>query len=137
MYEIDVIREFSAAHSLRDYPGACRNLHGHNWTVQVFLCADSLDGSGMAVDFRTVKKELDAILSELDHHYLNELPAFREMNPTSENLARHIYQRLSDALGNPRVRVSGVRVRESANSGVLYSPGGELPDPCGESGRSC
>lgn len=121
MFELDVTREFSAAHSLRDYPGPCRNLHGHNWSVQVFIGAETLDASGMAVDFRLVKKELDSILAELDHHYLNELPAFREENPTSENLARLIFRRLSGALDSTRVKVNKVRVCESASSGVTYS----------------
>ncbi len=120
MFELDITREFSGAHSLRGYNGACQSLHGHNWTIQIFVQAEKLDEIGMSVDFRVLKRELDAILEELDHKYLNELPEFAEKNPTSENLAQYIYRRLAGAVNDDNVKVSRVRVCESASSGASY-----------------
>ncbi len=120
MFELDVTREFSAAHFLRGYNGHCQNLHGHNWSVQVFVQAEKLDEIGISVDFVHLKKVLDGILSELDHHFLNELPGFADCNPTSENLARYIFKRLSSELNDGRVKVSKVRVCETATSGASY-----------------
>ena len=120
MFELDICKEFSAAHSLKGYPGNCSSLHGHNWKVQVFVRSGALDGIGIALDFKTLKKELDAILAGLDHKYLNEHEAFRTKNPTSENLAMFIYQTLSAKINTETVRVSKVRVCESANSGATY-----------------
>ncbi len=120
MFELDIHREFSAAHSLRGYQGDCANLHGHNWSVQVFIQSEKLDAVGIALDFKVLKKDLDAVLAELDHKNLNEHPHFREVNATSENLARYIYQRLSPAVTRAGVKLSRVRVCESASSGASY-----------------
>ena len=121
MFEIDIEREFSAAHFLRGYNGDCSSLHGHNWVVQAYAQADDLDEIGIALDFRSLKREIDDILSKLDHVCLNEIEAFKNMNPTSENLAKHIFEELSRRLNSDSVKVSKVRVCESPGSGATYS----------------
>ena len=120
MFELDITREFSGAHSLRGYNGDCKCLHGHNWIIQVFVQSEELDEVGIAVDFKALKKELDAILKELDHKYLNELEAFRDCNPTSENLARIIYGELSKRLNDDRIKVTRISVEESPGSRASY-----------------
>lgn len=114
MYEVSVRDEFSAAHLLRDYQGGCEQLHGHNWKVSVTVRTKELNNIGMAVDFRRLKEQLSKVLQDLDHKYLNELPYFRELNPTSENIARYIYERLPGA----KLRVT---VWESGSSWASYS----------------
>lgn len=120
MYELDIVRSFSAAHSLRGYNGDCSCLHGHNWTVQVFIRSEQLNEIGIAVDFKVLKSELNTILEEFDHTCLNEHALFRAVNPTSENIARILFQRLNAAIGAGPVRVSKVRVCESPTSGAAY-----------------
>ena len=121
MFELAICKEFSAAHFLKGYPGNCASLHGHNWKVQVFVRSSALDGIGIALDFKVLKKELDAILAELDHRCLNDLELFSGCNPTSENLARYIYRRLSGVVNDgEKIRVSKVRVCESEHSGAAY-----------------
>ena len=120
MFELDIHREFSAAHSLRGYHGDCANLHGHNWTVQVFIQSEKLNEIGIAMDFKVLKKELEAVLAELDHKNLNEHPHFKETNATSENLAMYIDQRLRPAVNLPGVKLAKVRVCESPTSGATY-----------------
>lgn len=121
MYKLSVTDSFSAAHRLCGYEGACSNLHGHNWKVRVGLQASELDDIGMAMDFGAIKQLLQDILQELDHAYLNELSDFRELNPTSENLARYIFARLQASLVNPTVKVCEVEICESERSSVIYS----------------
>ena len=120
MFELDITREFSGAHSLRGYNGDCKCLHGHNWIIQVFVQSEELDEVGIAVDFKVLKKELNSILEELDHKYLNDLEIFKDCNPTSENLARYIYKRLPAAVNDGKAKVSKVRVCESLTSGASY-----------------
>lgn len=120
MFELDIRREFSAAHSLRGYQGNCSCLHGHNWGVQIFIRSDRLDEVGIAMDFKILKRELDVILEGLDHKNLNEHPAFREKNPTSEHLAMYIYKELASKIDTENIRVSKVRVCESSSSGASY-----------------
>lgn len=120
MFELDVIREFSSAHCLKGYCGNCSEKHGHNWSVQVFIRSEKLDGIGIAVDFKALKRELDALLGELDHKDLNSIPPFDKLNPTSENIAMYIYKRLSEKLNGNGVKVYRVRVGENASSGASY-----------------
>ncbi len=120
MYELVVVSTFSAAHNLRNYKGACERLHGHNWRVEVYVAAEELDDSGMAKDFRDLKKELESVLRGLDHNYLNEIPPFDTTNATAENLARFIYTELSSRLDDGNIRVNRVRVWESDSAGAGY-----------------
>lgn len=120
MYELEVYRSFSAAHKLCGYQGDCAKLHGHNWQVTVVLEAKFLDEVGIAFDFKVLKKLLDGILGDFDHSYLNDLPDFAGINPTSENLARVIYRKLADSLNAPNVKVARVKVSESPSSTAVY-----------------
>lgn len=120
MYKLSVTDSFSAAHRLCGYEGACSNLHGHNWTVRVALTAQKLDDIGMAMDFGLIKSLLKEITDELDHAYLNDLPGFKDINPTSENLARHIFERMQKSLADPAIQVTEVEICESPSSSVVY-----------------
>lgn len=121
MYELTVISYFSSAHNLRGYEGACENLHGHNWKVEVEARAEKLDKIGMVVDFKKLKEAVRQIIDRLDHRYLNEVPPFDVENTTAENIARHIYTGVSAVFNNGGVRISRVRVWESENSAAAYS----------------
>lgn len=120
MYEIDIKREFSAAHMLKGYNGNCSSLHGHNWTVQATVKSPVLDEIGIAVDFRLLKEELGLIIEELDHSNLNEIPPFQKQNPTSEQLAKYIFDRLAEKLNSEKLKVDKIRVCESPGSGATY-----------------
>jgi 6-pyruvoyltetrahydropterin/6-carboxytetrahydropterin synthase len=120
MFEIDITRSFSAAHCLRGYQGECAALHGHNWTVQVVLQVKELDQIGIAVDFKKLKSELDAILDEFDHTNISDHPAFKALNPTSEIIAKTIYEMLSPKMNDGNVKLHRVRVCESPTSGATY-----------------
>ena len=120
MYELKITAQFSAAHRLDNFYGKCETLHGHNWKVEVFLLGDRLDEAGLLRDFGVLKAKTNEILNEIDHKFLNELPAFREQNPSSENLARYLYERLGEALNSDGVKVSKVSVWESDTSCASY-----------------
>jgi 6-pyruvoyltetrahydropterin/6-carboxytetrahydropterin synthase len=116
MYEVKILTQFAAAHRLENFYGKCEALHGHNWKVEVFLQGSRLDDAGLLVDFGVVKARAREVLEVLDHKYLNEVPAFRELNPSSENLARWLFERLAAALNRDGLRVSRVSVWESDTS---------------------
>lgn len=120
MYELKIITEFSAAHNLRNFRGKCEALHGHNWKVEVVLSGKDLDESGVVLDFAEVKAATSEIMSEIDHRYLNDLPFFRENNPSSENIARYIFHRLQDIINNERVRIRRVTAWESQDACATY-----------------
>lgn len=120
MYSVTIIDSFSAAHNLRYYEGKCENLHGHNWRVEVTVSADELDPPGMVIDFKILKKMVSDVLAEIDHCYLNELAYFDTINPTSENIARFIYSKISEQLTHERLKVEKVNVWETPTSCATY-----------------
>ncbi|MBE0584815.1 MAG: 6-carboxytetrahydropterin synthase QueD [Desulfofustis sp.] len=120
MYDIFVKTHFSSGHHLRDYPGDCESPHGHNWNVTVTVRAEELDELGMGIDFKVLKKEVNKIIEFLDHKNLNELVAFSTINPSSENIARFIFEQLQTPLTHQRYRLHAVSVYETETSGLTY-----------------
>ena len=120
MYELTVESGFSAAHRLTGYQGKCENLHGHNWEVEVTIASEKLDNRGMVIDFRDIKEKLGGILDKLDHTYLNELPEFRKINPTSENIAGWIYSKLKELIRKKGIILKEVTVWETKDSSATY-----------------
>ena len=118
MYELTVSSDFASAHILRGYQGRCKDLHGHTWKVDVTIEGQKLDDIGMVVDFRVIKKQLREFLEAIDHVYLNDLAYFKEVNPTTENLAKYIFEGFSNVC-RP-LKLKRVRVWESENSSVVY-----------------
>lgn len=121
MFEISVQLSFSAAHSLRDYPGDCHRLHGHNWRVVVSVRAEELDELGMVCDFRLVKRKTKRILDEFDHTLLNDHPAFKDEDPSSERLARYIFERLQPALDKGNHWLHAVEAWETPTSAARHT----------------
>jgi len=119
VYKVSVTTKFAAAHRLREYEGACENLHGHNWLVKAQIGTSELDRIGIAYDFKKLKHDLNEIINQLDHQYLNEIPPFDEMNPTSENVAKFIYQSLAAKLPN-NLKVISIEVGESDHYTATY-----------------
>jgi 6-pyruvoyltetrahydropterin/6-carboxytetrahydropterin synthase len=122
MYEIAVESHFDAAHFLREYGGKCEALHGHRFRVVARVRANTLDRTGLAYDFTHLKRHLNDILASFDHTCLNEVKPFDEINPSSENLAAAVYEKLKIALSGAPVSLSSIEVWESPQSWVTYHP---------------
>ena len=120
MHQISIKSNFSSAHNLREYKGKCENLHGHNWNVEVFIEAGFLNKEGMVLDFKDAKIYLDKVINGLDHKYINEIPPFDKLNPTSENIAQFIFERLNMELSDLNLKVKRVDVWETENSKAAY-----------------
>jgi len=121
-FELSIATHFSAAHSLRDYPGDCARLHGHNWHVKLFVECEALDELGLGIDYKIMKTELKAALEPWDHYNLNDVPPFDVINPSSENVARELYKKMSQRLDNERLRVSRIEISETCTATVTYWP---------------
>lgn len=123
-YRLKVLTEFASAHTLRDYPGDCSRLHGHNWKVELEVETSTLDETGMGIDFKTMKNAAREVGNELDHRYLNDLEPFTKINPTAENIAAYMYREISSRLNSETVRVSAVTLWETDRACVRYSEEG-------------
>ena len=124
MFEVSVEQSFAAGHALRNYKGACENMHGHNFKVLVTIEGESLDNAGMLVDFLDVKASMQTVIARLDHRVLNDLPPFDVLNPSAENIAEYFHQQMSPGLkASPvAVRIREVRVWETDIQSATYRP---------------
>lgn len=109
---IKLIRSFSAAHKLPDYQGPCHDLHGHTWKA-VFVLEGPVKEDGMVCDFKVIKKQLDALLP--DHQFLNDLLP----NPTAENLAQFLFNKVSAELKKQNLTLKTVEVWESDHAAAI------------------
>jgi 6-pyruvoyltetrahydropterin/6-carboxytetrahydropterin synthase len=118
---LTVSDHFSSAHQLRHYQGKCEQLHGHNFQVEVRVEGRRLlPELGIVMDFKDLKMMLKQVLAELDHCNLNELPCFQTANPSSEMLARFVFQGLQARMTDPDIRVQSVSVAEGPSSIATY-----------------
>ncbi len=121
MFVLKIVTDFAAAHSLRNYPGDCARLHGHNWQVEVLVASEVLDENGIAIDFREIKKQTKVVIKRLDHQYLNEIPPFDTLNPTAEHLAKYLHEEVGILINNSNVAVKEVIIWETPRASVSYS----------------
>jgi 6-pyruvoyltetrahydropterin/6-carboxytetrahydropterin synthase len=121
MYTLTVETKFASAHQLREYKGKCENLHGHSWKVQVVVTAQSLNRLGLAMDFTDLKRLTNEIVNSLDHVCLNDLPPFADINPSSENISRWIFESLKNKAAVYSVTLKAVTVWESETASATYT----------------
>jgi 6-pyruvoyltetrahydropterin/6-carboxytetrahydropterin synthase len=122
MYQISVKQHFDAAHALKGYKGKCESLHGHRFEVVVTIQAKELNEIGIAYDFLELKSHLSEILAKFDHVSLNDVSPFDKINPSSENIARIVYQELKAKLAAALVTLTSVDVWESPENCIRYTP---------------
>lgn len=120
-YTLKILADFASAHTLRDYPGDCSRMHGHNWKLEVEVTATVLNEHGMGMDFKTIKTATRELAKTLDHRYLNDIPPFDTVNPTAENIAQYFYQNLSTTLNSNTAKISAVTLWETDRACVRYS----------------
>ena len=118
MFEVTVKDHIASAHRLAGYEGPCKDLHGHTWHIEVVIAGEKLDPIGMVADFAVCKRQLNDFLMPLDHVCLNDLEYFQRNNPTTENIAKYIYQNFAKVVAP--LRVKRVQVWESETSSVVY-----------------
>ena len=121
MYELKIISHMACAHQLREFEGPCENLHGHNWKIEVYVTGEKLEPNGLLMDFKKIKIATDKVIGELDHQFLNDLDYFKEVNPSSENIAHYIFRSLDHALNSKHVKVSRVTAWESDTACASYT----------------
>ena len=121
MYEITILSHFSAAHRLRHLHGQCEGLHGHNWKIEVSVASRQLGKEGVALDFGILKQEVAKVLISLDHTFLNDLPYFSKKEPSSENIARYIFDQLKPEIKRHAVTLKKVTAWESETASATYS----------------
>jgi len=123
MYELKVLSSFSSAHSLRGYNGKCENIHGHNWQVEVVVSSEFVNEIGLSIDIKVLKKYANQVIDDLDHKFINELPYFKEFNPSAENIAKYIFENIAKLLRlneKDKIKIKRINVYETPSSMASY-----------------
>jgi len=127
MFEVNVEREFCAAHALV-IAGFQEPTHGHNFRLTVTVASDALDGDGLLVDFHALERLVDSVIRPFANADLNRTPPFDRVNPSAERIAEHIGRAVAEKLGSIappaglKPRLSGVRLTEAPGCSVVYRP---------------
>lgn len=137
MYKLKTKASFDSAHFLKDYDGKCSNIHGHRWTVEIKVGAETLESDtqnrGMVVDFSNLKKDLKEIADYFDHSLIMETGSLKQatedaliaenlrivkvdFRPTAENFAKYIY----DEMTSRGYKVIEASVYETPNNVASY-----------------
>lgn len=107
MYRVKKRLEIAGAHKLSlNYESKCSNIHGHNWIVEIYMQSKGLDRNGMVMDFTHIKGEIQ---DALDHKYINDVV---QVNPTAENIARWICEKLGEKCYKVTVQESEGNIAE-------------------------
>src|SRR6202158_34923 len=122
MFEVSVEETFAAGHALRNYHGKCENVHGHNYRVQVTMEGEELKDTGLLVDFADVKRLVRAVVSRLDHQFLNDLAPFDAINPSAENMARYFYDQISGGMNGAGPGVREGKIWGTDITSATYRP---------------
>jgi 6-pyruvoyltetrahydropterin/6-carboxytetrahydropterin synthase len=122
MFEISVECSFAAGHALRGYKGKCENVHGHNYKVQVTVAGETLNATGLLLDFVDLRSSIKKLVERLDHRFLNDLPPFDQLNPSAENLAKYFCDELEPQARAQGLRLEGVKIWETDTTSATYRP---------------
>ncbi len=126
MFEVAVLETFAAGHSLRNYKGACENIHGHNYRVEIVFAGEQLDETGLLVDFIDVRDVLRQAIAYLDHQFINDRPPFDVLNPSAENMAKYFHDEMRKGMQagmmKVPVRIQSVKVWETDTCTAVYRP---------------
>ncbi|HUU18337.1 MAG TPA: 6-carboxytetrahydropterin synthase [Sedimentisphaerales bacterium] len=120
MFTISVETSFWASHQLVLPDGSKEPVHHHNWLVTAGLSSDKLNSMAVVMDFQELKAMVNDIVAEFDNVALNEISYFRQNNPSAENVARYIYEKLRAKLPEG-VKLQNIRVVEELGCAANFS----------------
>ncbi|MFQ6036378.1 MAG: 6-pyruvoyl tetrahydropterin synthase family protein [Sedimentisphaerales bacterium] len=120
MFTVSVETRFRAAHQLIGPSGSKEPAHRHNWAVAADVSSDSLNTTGVVIDFRWLKAALDNIVAEFDNKSLSKIDYFRRNSPSAENVAKYIYEKLEPKLPKG-LKLQGIRVIEEPGCSAGFS----------------
>jgi len=120
MYEIVVRDKFVASHSVFSSNGKKERPHAHTWQVEIAVRSKSLDKSGMVMNFIELKEILRRELGLLNKTSLDIHPYFMEHMPTTENIARMIFDRMDPKVSSKRLTLHRVTVWETPDAAASY-----------------
>jgi len=125
-FYIRIEGRFESAHYLYKYfpDGSDEPIHGHSWKVEVFLASkdESLNLVGISFDFLSVRKKLDQLIASIDHTLINTHSDFKDVNPTSENIAIWFYEGLKEEVSARNGKIKKIVIYEGPENLAFFEP---------------
>ena len=119
MFTIRVETHFQASHCLTLPDGSKEPDHTHDWLVTADVSSDKLDKMGLVMNFQKLKEMMDEAVSDFDHAAMDTISYFRQNNPSAENVAKYIYEKLGVELPEG-VKLRSVRVVEEPGCSAVF-----------------
>lgn len=120
MFTVSVETHFRASHQLALPDGSKEPVHHHYWSVTADVISDELNNMGLVIDFHKLRSILDKATAELNNTSLHKIDYFRRNNPTAENVAKYIYEKLKKKLPE-NVTLRNISVIEEPGCSAKYS----------------
>ena len=120
LYTLKVVVSFDSAHQLLGYDGPCSRVHGHTYKLEVEIQGKKLNHLGLLMDCYDVKKYVSPIVAQIDHFHLNDLEPFKTVNPSAENIAAWLFDRISESLDTDNSHIHAVTLWETERVSVRY-----------------
>jgi 6-pyruvoyltetrahydropterin/6-carboxytetrahydropterin synthase len=120
MFTISVQTHFRASHQLARADGAKERPHRHEWSVTADVSSETLDSKAVVMDFHQLKAMIDGIIAELDNAALSKIDYFRRNNPSAENVAKYIYEKLEPKLPEG-LRLCSIKVVEEPGCSAKFA----------------
>ncbi len=122
MYEIEIKDSFQASHFLKLQKDSWENPHKHQWIVAVTVRSRKLDPIGVVADFEELKPLLKDVLADFNQKTFNHHPEFRKkkLNPSTENIAKVIYDRLKKSFRSKHAKIVKVTVWETPDASASF-----------------
>jgi 6-pyruvoyltetrahydropterin/6-carboxytetrahydropterin synthase len=107
---------FDSAHFLPNVPDGhkCKNIHGHTYSLTVFIEGELEEHLEWVMDFAVIKKVINPIIKQIDHKLMNEIAGLE--NPTCENIAVWLWNKIKPEIP----LLSKIELYETKTSGVVY-----------------
>ena len=121
LFTLTVEKSFSAALYIPNYPGPCGRMHGHHYGLKITVTSGTLNQHGMLIDYHHLDKLLDPLIAQLDHCTLNELPAFKTLAPTTENLAKWCFDSLQPLMAAQALSLEKIVLIEDQKVEISYA----------------
>jgi 6-pyruvoyltetrahydropterin/6-carboxytetrahydropterin synthase len=119
MFTISVERHFRASHQLTLPDGSKEPVHNHDWVVAASLSSEKLNNMGVVMDFQALKAMVDKTIAGFNNTSLDEIGYFQRNNPSAENVAKYIYDKLRNELPEG-VKLRNIRVVEEPGCSAKF-----------------
>ena len=120
MLTVTIKDQFESAVKLYNYSGSCANVHGHTYRIAVtFYNTDQ--SADMVVDYYEAKTWVEQAIAPLDHKFINELKPFDKVSPTTENIAKWLYEEIHNVI-QTNIKILKIKLSENDNFSVTYAP---------------